>query len=194
MENAVCSWGVKERWTCVSCVSLLLTCSLHSPTWLHLKITKSKIKLSRISWQLQQSISPRTGKAPQFQGLYRLRARGPGLVYVSSVPQMYMPNLFCMFGLHQSWMGVCNSGSLGEYGGTFLHVKSPVNSYLQAGAAEVTFCDWSLMLGSYLGEGGFIQGHHFEVRIKIIIVGMVRACLLHLMGHILKQQFPTFRQ
>ena len=46
-------------------------------------------------------------------------------------------------------------------------------------------------LGPTRGREGFIQRHHFEVRIKIIIVGIVRACLLHLMGHSLKQQFPT---
>lgn len=161
MENAVCRWEAKEQWTRMSCVSLLLTCSLHSPIWLHLQITKSKIKLSRISWQLQRSINPSTGRALTFRALYRSKAHGSGFLSISSVPQMQIPNLFCMFVPHQSWMGMCNSGSLGEYGGTFLRVKSPVNSYLQAGAAEVMFCDWSLTLGSYLGEGGFHSAPSF---------------------------------
>lgn len=33
---------------------------------------------------------------------------------------------------------------------------------------------------------GFIRSHHSEVRIQIIIVGIVREGLLHLMGHALK--------
>ena len=51
-------------------------------------------------------------------------------------------------------MGMCNSGSLGECGETFLSVQSPVNSHLEAGTAEVGFCGWSLVPGPWPGGMG----------------------------------------
>ena len=61
---------------------------------------------------------------------------------------------FACLDFHYFQMGMCNSGSLGECGETFLSVQSPVNSHLEAGTAEVGFCGWSLVPGPWPGGMG----------------------------------------